>query len=115
MRSVNQRQLFLERELAQLRERLSRIERDRRRGQGALDPDFSEQAVERQNDEVLDQLERTVSGEIRQIGHALEQLRQGQGEHCEECGAAIGEQRLAALPQATQCAACARAAVAPAV
>lgn len=107
MRATSKRQLFLEREAAQLRERLGRIDHDRRRGQGALDPDFSEQAVECQNDQVLDQLELAVAAEIRQIDHALDHLSQGRGDLCEDCGKPIGERRLAALPYATQCTACA--------
>lgn len=107
MRAADKRQQFLEREVTQLRDRLERIRFDRRRGRGALDPDFSEQAVERQNDEVLDQLELSVTTEIRQMDRALAQLKDGRGDVCEHCGKAIGEQRLSALPYATQCAPCA--------
>lgn len=112
MPSASQRQSFLEASLAELRDRHVRIERDRRRELGALDPDFSEQAVQSENDQVLDGLERSVDQDIQQIEHALERIRQGQGEHCEACGAPIGAPRLKALPQATRCARCADSAAA---
>ncbi len=105
---TSNRQQFLERESLRLREHLERIRRDRSHAENPLDPDFAEQAVQRQNDEVLDQIERAVGVELRQIEHALEQISLGQGENCEACGAPIGPPRLTALPFATQCAVCAR-------
>lgn len=107
MPSERQRQTFLEASLSELLDRHARIERDRRRELGALEADFSEQAVQRENDQVLDGLERSVDHDVQQIERALARIRLGQGDRCEACGAPIGAPRLKALPQATRCARCA--------
>lgn len=107
---TSKRQQFLEHELLRLRDQLERINRDRSHAENPLDPDFAEQAVQRQNDEVLDRIELALRVELEQIEHALAQMSLGQGEHCEACGAPIGPRRLTALPFATQCAVCAHSA-----
>jgi hypothetical protein len=43
----------LEERLLYLQQRLHQVERDRRRETNPLDPDWQEQAITRQNDEVL--------------------------------------------------------------
>lgn len=45
---------------------------------------------------------------IAQIERALERLEEGCYESCEECGGPIGEERMEALPFATQCIGCKR-------
>lgn len=107
---ASNRQQFLERESLRLRDQLERIDRDRSHVENPLDPDFAEQAVQRQNDEVLDHIERTLRVELQQIEHALAQISLGLGENCEACSEPIEPRRLAALPFATQCAVCAHAA-----
>jgi DnaK suppressor protein len=101
------RYLLLSRSRAELRERLARIRYDRQHGEAPLDPDFSEQAVQLENDEVLDRLESSLQWELEQIGRALSRLDIGHGELCSECGRTIEAARLSALPYATQCAPCA--------
>lgn len=92
---------------AELAERLVRIQRDRQRQEQPLSADFSEQATERENDEVLDRLAESTSAELRQVSHALEHLEAGLYGICEVCGAEIAALRLAALPEATTCQDCA--------
>jgi DnaK suppressor protein len=45
---------------------------------------------------------------LEEIDQALERVRLGRFGRCEECGAAIGKQRLQALPYTRHCVACAR-------
>lgn len=97
-----------------LTDQLSRIRRDRMRINDALDPDFAEQAVQRENDEVLDRLEVAVSSALAQIQLALARIQRGLGAVCEQCGGEIDPQRLQVMPQATRCLACARAESGPA-
>ncbi|MFQ5470168.1 MAG: TraR/DksA family transcriptional regulator, partial [Gammaproteobacteria bacterium] len=54
----------LEAKKEELSERLSQIEKDVRHIEKPLERDFEEQAVERQNDEVLDALDATTREEI---------------------------------------------------
>lgn len=107
---VEPRHLHLERQGAELRNRLIRLRRDRDHTDRPLEADFAEQAVQCENDEVLDRLEVSVTSELSQIEHALARLNRGLGDDCERCGEPIGRERLAAVPYATQCAACARGA-----
>jgi DnaK suppressor protein len=92
---------------AELAERLVRIQRDRQRQEQPLSADFSEQATERENDEVLDRLAEATGAELRQVSHALERLDAGLYGICEVCGEEIAAPRLAALPDATVCQDCA--------
>jgi RNA polymerase-binding protein DksA len=87
--------------------RLPRVETDGRHAEG-LNPDFAEQAVERQNDEVLHSLDDAIRAEIAQIEKALARLDDGSYGRCEGCGRSIATKRLEALPFATRCVACER-------
>lgn len=72
-----------------------------------LPPDFSEQAVERQNDEVLDALGDVGRQELVQINRALAHIDKGEYGFCVSCGIAIPEQRLEILPYSDLCVECA--------
>lgn len=100
---------LLSAERSLLTDQLARIRRDRMRVQGALDPDFAEQAVQRENDEVLDRLDDAVSSALSQIQRAMERIEHGYGAICEQCAGDIDLQRLQVIPQATRCLECARA------
>lgn len=54
----------------------------------------------------IDVLTNAEHLERRAIEHALEQISHGNYGLCEQCGGAIGNQRLKALPEATRCANC---------
>lgn len=102
------RHLLLSNNRSELRKRLVRIRSDKQRAEAPLEADFAEQAVQRENDEVLDRLESSVEAELIQIERALSRIDLGQGEVCSECGRAIEAARLSALPYATECVACAK-------
>jgi RNA polymerase-binding transcription factor DksA len=85
------------------------LETDRRQ---PLDDDFAEQAVVRENDETLDAVEQGALAEIAGIEAALVRLDQGSYGVCRSCGKPIPAARLAAIPAAVQCVACAGATVA---
>jgi len=71
--------------------------------------DWSEQAVERENDEVLVELVREGKEELKQIKLAFMRMDKGHYGMCVTCGAAINPQRLNAMPMATLCVECASA------
>jgi DnaK suppressor protein len=102
--AVHQR---LEQQRAELSDRLSRIRNDRMRRANPLDADFAEQAVQRQNDEVLDALESATAADLAAVQRALKRLADGSYGQCTQCGEAIEPARLRALPMAEHCANCA--------
>lgn len=106
MNTVTEIRQRLETQKAELADRLTRIQRDRRRTDNPLSPDFAEQAVQRENDEVLDRLEASTEADLLQTNHALERLDAGYYGVCEVCAYPIEAERLVALPQATRCTSC---------
>jgi RNA polymerase-binding transcription factor DksA len=88
--------------------RLERIGGDRRRQNAPLDPDFAEQAVQRENDETLDLLDAQGQKEIAAIDAALGRIAAGDFGTCIGCGESIPVERLRAQPTATSCMPCAR-------
>jgi DnaK suppressor protein len=95
----------LERRLAGLLRRVGTIEGDLKQ---AHDPDSQERATELENDEVLEGLDEMTLDEIRQIRIALRHIEDGNYGTCSTCGRPIGSARLAAVPSAITCVACAR-------
>lgn len=104
---ANTRKEELERLKQELTRRLERYEAHQHREDGKLEADFSEQAVQRQNDEVVDSLESEVRVELRHVIHALDRLEEGEGDVCERCGDTINPERLKILPWASLCVRCA--------
>jgi DnaK suppressor protein len=90
--------------LAELAERSEEIEADLR---GALDADFSEQAVDLADDEALEGVDDVLRAEAAQIRAALARIDNGTYGTCANCGAEIGAERLEAQPVATRCIKCA--------
>lgn len=88
--------------------RLDAIRSDRRRARGPLDPDFSEQAVQRQNDPALDALDARGRAALVAIRAALSRIESGNYGWCVACGAPIALERLRAEPTADRCVACSR-------
>lgn len=70
-------------------------------------PDSSERALERENDEVLNQLERQTAQELQQVRNALQALAGGSYGSCIDCGEPIQPERLTLLPYTLQCQHCA--------
>jgi len=88
---------------AEIMGRLERITRDAGK---PLDADFEEQAVERENAEVLVALDGSIRAEMAQIEKTLARLDKGEYGICEGCGDPIPPKRLEALPYANRCISC---------
>ncbi|MCU0906911.1 MAG: TraR/DksA C4-type zinc finger protein [Rhodobacteraceae bacterium] len=69
--------------------------------------DWAELATEREDDEVLERLGQSGEAEARQIRAALARLDAGSFGTCLRCSDPVGAARLAAVPHAALCAACA--------
>jgi RNA polymerase-binding transcription factor DksA len=102
---VAQRKQQLEERLAELRRRLSRIGHDLEQPVSA---NFSEQAGERETDEVLEDLGEAGVQEVRMIGAALQRIENDEYGICVRCGEPIAEERLDILPHTPLCRNCAR-------
>ncbi|GGY52051.1 dimethylmenaquinone methyltransferase [Bacterioplanes sanyensis] len=100
------RQQLLERR-QQLAVRADKTERDASHRDEPLSSDFAEQAVERENDEVLSAISLEARHEITLIDKALRRIDAGQYGVCEHCGENIDERRLQAVPYAELCIQCA--------
>lgn len=88
----------------ELNSRIGRIKRDVTRKTSA---DWSEQAQERENDEVLDALGNEATLELNKINKALERMTEGGYGYCEACGCEIAAGRLQVMPYADLCIECA--------
>jgi RNA polymerase-binding transcription factor DksA len=88
----------------ELERRLGRIEHD-------LDEpapkDFEERAVEREGDEVLEDLGQAGLAELRAIQAALGRIEDGSYGYCVACGEEISPERLDVVPHAARCRNCA--------
>lgn len=94
----------LRQRLEEMQKRLDKIKADRTKSHSA---DFAEQAQERENDEVLDQLGNETRVAINQIQNALQRIQDGSYGVCSVCGEEIAEGRLEVLPETTRCVDCA--------
>lgn len=93
--------------LEELDDRLGKITDDVRHIDRPLEQDFSEQATENENDEVLDALGNAARGEGDKIRQAISRIDAGTYGICLRCGKPIKKERLAALPYANLCIHCA--------
>lgn len=91
----------------ELADRANRADSDLRRESEPLSPDFDEQAVQRENDEVLQGLGDSAREELRRVNRALGRIADGSYFTCTRCGAPIAPARLSVLPDADRCAECA--------
>ncbi|MBL4608961.1 MAG: TraR/DksA family transcriptional regulator [Pseudomonadales bacterium] len=71
-----------------------------------LSADFSEQASEVSNFEVMIALDKEGKEEISQINAALGRIESGKYDECSACGTSINKKRLEAIPYTTYCLAC---------
>jgi RNA polymerase-binding transcription factor DksA len=93
--------------LEELDERLDKITDDIRHVEQPPEQDFSEQATESENDEVLDALGNSARLEAEQIKQAISRIDAGTYGICTACGGPIRRERLLALPYASLCIICA--------
>lgn len=109
MKPIEEIRTALEYRWAVLADRLDVLGKDRHRFAQPLSPDFAEQAVERENDEVLDRLDEATREELRQVKRAIQRIDKGRYGLCEDCSEPIEFARLQAMPEATKCLACSSA------
>lgn len=106
MKTLEDYRKILMSRLAELDSRLHEIEAE-------LDvphsKDWEESAVEREGDEVLEQLGQSGQGEIARIRAALQRIRNGSYGQCVQCGEDIAPERLETLPETPLCRTCAAA------
>lgn len=88
----------------ELGDRLERIKNDLAKPR---DKDWEEQAQERENDDVLNQLKVDVDKELRDINSALDRMKNHQYGICVNCSADIPLARLEVKPEASMCIKCA--------
>ncbi|WP_208347886.1 TraR/DksA family transcriptional regulator [Pseudaestuariivita rosea] len=71
--------------------------------------DWEERAVERETDEVLEQMGNSAGDEIIRIDAALKRMDEGEYGFCTVCGAEISQERLDVVPFTPFCRKCAAA------
>jgi RNA polymerase-binding transcription factor DksA len=94
----------LEGRLAEILERIGRIERDLRK---TPERDWAEQATAVENDQVLEGLDEIARAEVLEIRRALHRMAQGEYGFCAKCREPIDERRLSAAPTVDRCIYCA--------
>ena len=99
------RQLLQRRD--EINRRIQKITDEVRHSDGPLPSDFSEQATERENEEVLDALGEAGRRELSQINRALARIEAGEFGICAGCGEPIPPERLAVMPTSEYCVHCA--------
>ena len=73
------------------------------------DPDLADQAIELQDDDVLEGLGRAGEREIQLLGRSLVRIANGTYGICKKCGDEIARERLDLVPYAVLCRHCAGA------
>jgi DnaK suppressor protein len=106
MVAIEARRKQLEDRLHELKVRLTRIEDELEQ---PVSERFAEQAVEREDEEVLEDLGAAGIQEVRMIEAALKRVGAGSYGTCTNCGDPIGEERLNVLPATPICRDCAAA------
>ena len=94
----------LESKLDKLTVRVAKIEMDLR---AAGSKDLGEQAIEVENQEVLERLSKSERRELKAIQTALARIEKGTYRMCANCGGEITTTRLEALPDTSICVSCA--------
>jgi RNA polymerase-binding transcription factor DksA len=97
--------IHLEKQLKRLLRRVEKVETDLRQ---THDRDWTERAIELENDEVLEGLDEMALLEIGDIRAALARIESGTYGTCAACGQEISDERLLAVPSAATCLACTR-------
>jgi len=91
---------------AELGKRLESLNKDLSKTHSS---DSGEQAVERENDEVIESLRDETQSELAQVKQALQRIEKGEYGVCASCGAEINPKRLDIMPYTTLCIKCAEA------
>lgn len=107
MTDVNEIRRRMERQLADLLSRHSRLQAHLRNQDREVPDDWQDMAQFVENDEVLELLEERTRERVEAMAGALRRIEAGTYGSCASCGGAIGEERLELLPTTRVCAACA--------
>lgn len=91
----------------ELTQRGDAISKDLHHEDEQIEKDFSEQATQMENHDVLMSLDQDTKTTVMQIDKALMRIKEGSYGSCESCGDKINEKRLDAVPFANLCIACA--------
>ena len=70
--------------------------------------DFAEQAVEMENNEVVEALDTENKVTLQEINLALDRIESGEFGNCTDCGAEIAADRLFSIPHTRLCISCAQ-------
>jgi RNA polymerase-binding protein DksA len=89
-----------------LEQRLRQTQQHIKHMDGPPNPDFAEQATERQNEDVVYGLDEAARVELEQIKQALYRIEHNEYGYCQECGAQIPYERLEAVPYTAFCRDC---------
>jgi DnaK suppressor protein len=89
----------------QLDNRVTAIAADLKKGRSQ---DYSEQAIETENDDVLDEIDHEAKQELSFVNEALQRLTNNTYGYCDVCEIKINPKRLAALPYSKTCIECAQ-------
>lgn len=104
MKTVADRKIDLEARLAALNARMREIDAEL---EGHSSRDWEEMAIERETDEVLEDLGVSAQQEVRMIEAALRRIEEDEYGFCVQCGAEIGQERLDLIPATPFCRNCA--------
>ena len=89
--------------LSELRTHLAKVDRELHK---RLPADSEDQAIELEDQEALEVINKTETTEILQIETALKRISEGTYGTCAKCGEPIDPRRLKALPTAARCISC---------
>ncbi len=87
----------------ELQRKLNRINESQRKTHSRGE----DQAIERENDEVVDSLGESIREELKLIDNAIARIENGTYGTCSQCGEKITKARLEALPYTELCIDCA--------
>jgi len=87
----------------ELQKKLNRINESQRKTHSRGE----DQAIERENDEIVDSLGENIRKELNLIDNAIVRIENGTYGTCSECGEQISPKRLEALPYTELCIDCA--------
>lgn len=93
--------------LASVIDRRQRVARHVEHRDEPLPANFSEQAIELEDDETMSALAVRLAAVESELRSALARLERGTYGRCQVCGLSIDEMRLAALPTTSTCIQCA--------
>jgi RNA polymerase-binding transcription factor DksA len=105
MRDFSEFKTMLETRLGELDARVHKIED---RLDDPVSKDWEDQAVEREDFEVLEDLGKSGMKEMEMIRAALGRIEDGSYGECAKCGDDISDERLRAVPTAVFCRNCAQ-------